>query len=112
MPIVYTSLLALLIGFIIDPIFRAKKFETNEWVENVDSRYRMVNDLKKNDLIIGKTKNEVIEMLGNDFTEKCYGFNTLCYSTYDPKNFGSFDHYELVIYFEKGLVSKISSELI
>ncbi len=109
---IYTALFLLIISYIVDPIVRSKKFETKDWVENVDSRYRMVNDLKKNNLLIGKTKNEVIKLLGNDYKENCIVQETLCYVTSDPNSFGSFDHYELVIYFEKGIVSKIRPELL
>jgi len=100
-------------AFVINPLIRSKKFETTTWINNPSSRYKMVNDLKNNDLLIGKTKQEVLDFLGNDYKENCYKKNTICYIAYDPDNYAVLDHFEFVIYFDNnGIVVKVSSELI
>ena len=74
----------------------------------------MANDLKEN-VLIGKNKSEVIEILGKNDGE-C-GFkkneNTICYLVPDPDDYGVLDHLELVITFnELGIVIDVTSEMI
>ncbi|WP_179005719.1 hypothetical protein [Winogradskyella forsetii] len=83
---------------IIDPVLRSKEFNSKDWIENVDSRYRMVNDLEKNKKLNGKTKNEIIELLGNEYTTDYWTKNTICYVAPDPDNYAMLDHYEFVIF--------------
>ncbi|SDW82995.1 hypothetical protein SAMN05444411_102263 [Lutibacter oricola] len=113
MPIIYTFIFAIICYTIINPIIRSKKFEKKEWIENINSRYRMVNDLKNNDLLIGKTKNEVLEILGKDFNENCWIKDTWCFTAYDPDNYAPLDHYEFIIFFdENGVVKKVVHQLV
>ena len=114
MPIIWTSLFIGICYVIINPLWRSKDFNSNDWIENVDSRYRMVNDLKQN-VLIGKDKTEVLKILGENDGECGYkqSTNTICYLVPDPDNFGILDHYELVIVFnESGKVIEVTSELI
>ncbi|PHS01821.1 MAG: hypothetical protein COA80_01770 [Leeuwenhoekiella sp.] len=98
MPIFLTTLMIGICYGIIDPILRSKEFNSKDWIENVDSRYRMVNDLEKNKKLNGKTKNEIIELLGNKYTTDCWTKNTICYDAPDPDNYAMLDHYEFVIF--------------
>lgn len=92
---------------------RSKEFDSKEWIENKNDRYRMINHLMASDLIIGKTKNTVIEIIGEEYKEDCLLSNTFCYIAYDPDNFAFLDHYELVVHFdENNKVKKVSYELI
>lgn len=114
MPIVWTTLFVIICFGIINPILRAKSFNSQDWKTNIDSRYRMVNDLKGNTLI-GKDKKEVIKLLGENDGECGYksNANTICYLIPNPDDIGSLDHYELVIQFDDfGKVINITSEMI
>lgn len=113
MPLIYTALMIGLCYGIINPLIRAKKFNSKDWIENVNSRYRMINDLKKTKLLNGKTRKEVIELLGNGFKTDCWNKNTLCYVAYDPDNYAPLDHYEFIIFFnENNKVNRVEHMLI
>ncbi|WPR70867.1 hypothetical protein SLW70_13130 [Flavobacterium sp. NG2] len=113
MPVIWTALF-IGIGYgIVNPILRAKKFNSKDWVENVNSRYRMINDLKEN-VLIGKNKTEVLKILGKSDGECGYRSteDTICYLVPDPDDPGFLDHYELVILFDEfGKVVEVTSEL-
>ncbi|MEL0457428.1 hypothetical protein WJN01_14405 [Flavobacteriaceae bacterium SZ-1-7] len=76
----------------------------------------MVKKLETKKLLIGKTKEEVIELLGKDYNENCAGWvgdKTICYVAYDPDDLGILDHYEFVICLDsKNMVYKVSCEYI
>lgn len=113
MPIIYTFFFVIICYGIINPIIRSQKFHKKEWILNPDSRYKMINDLMDNDLLIGKTKNEVIKILGKDFSENCWVKETWCYTAPDPDNYSPLDHYEFIIYFDNfGKVKKVAYMLI
>ncbi|MFI1742890.1 hypothetical protein [Thalassobellus sediminis] len=101
MPILLTTIMIGICYGIINPILRSKKFNSKDWIENVDSRYKMVNDLKKNNKLNGKTKKEIIELLGTEYTTDCWTKNTICYATPDPDNYAMLDHYEFVVFLNK-----------
>ncbi len=42
-------------------------FNKQEWASNKEERYKMSNDIMESNLLIGKTKDEVISLMGNDF---------------------------------------------
>lgn len=100
-PIFLTSILIVVCYGIINPILRSKEFNSKDWIENVNSRYRMVNDLEKNKKLAGKTKEELIELLGTAYTTDCWTKNTICYISPDPDNFAILDHNELVVFLNK-----------
>ena len=113
MPFIYTSIFVFVCYTIISPIVRSQKFDKSKWVKNVDSRYKMINNLIDSNLLIDKTKHEVIEILGNDFTENCWGESSMCYVAYDPDNYAPLDHYEFIVFFsENGIVKKAEYKLI
>jgi len=113
MPFIYVVIFFTVHFWFITPLIRSQKFEKKIWVEDVYSRYKMVTDIIRNGLLIGKTKKEVIDILGEGFHENCWGENTLCYPAYDPDNYAFLDHYELVVFFnEKGTVKRVSTLLI
>jgi hypothetical protein len=59
----------------------------------------MVNDILKNNLLIGKSRKEVIELLGNG-TEKGPCKDCIGYPTYEPDQGFSPDHEVLEITFD------------
>ena len=75
----------------------------------------MVNDLK-NGKLIGKEKNTVLKMLGEN-EGNCASFfgteNTICYLTSDPENAFGINHYELIIWFDNfNKVKRVSYEML
>jgi len=114
MPFMWTAIFIGVCYGIINPILRSKDFNSKDWIENTTSRYRMINDLKKN-VLVGKNKTEVLKILGENDGECGYktSSNTICYLVPEPDNIGVLDHYELVIIFnEFGKVENVTSELI
>lgn len=45
------------------------KYSKEKWKNNVANRYCMIDDIEKNYNVIGKSKDEVIKLLGDKFTE-------------------------------------------
>ena len=104
-PIILTILFINFGYNIILQLIRSKDFDSVVWKENINERYKMLNDLKENK-IIGITKEEVLKMLGPSDGECGYLTNELniCYLTNDPYYSGFLDHSELVIRFNENLI--------
>jgi outer membrane protein assembly factor BamE (lipoprotein component of BamABCDE complex) len=68
--------------------FTPDSFNKKNWEDNVYSRYEQVDYILKSKMLIGKSKKEVINLLGkpdeNDFDK-----NEWIYSTSDAGSFGS-----------------------
>ncbi|MCO5260574.1 MAG: hypothetical protein M9916_10555 [Crocinitomicaceae bacterium] len=98
-PIIFTCVFVNINNQYISPWLHSEKFDSKKWQNNDKYRYRMKNDILKNNVLIGKTKNEVIALLGNDIEhgpcKDCIG-----YSTYEPVEGFSIDHEVLEIYFD------------
>jgi len=92
------GILAILNSQYLNPWIRSQKFDADKWKKEERRRYRMVNDIIDNRLMIGKTKEEIILLLGQDFEEgtckDCIG-----YSTNEPDQGFSIDHEVLEIDF-------------
>ena len=101
LPIVYTILFYAINIIVINSIIRSKKFDSFEWTNNGNSRYKMVNDIISNDSLKDKSRNEIIEIFGSDYeTGPCK--NCIGYSTNDKSGFGfSIDHEVIVFYFDE-----------
>lgn len=84
---------------LIYPWIRSDKFDSQKWISQKSMRYKMVNDIVNTDLLIGKTKEEVMMLLGNDIEkgpcDECFG-----YSTNDPDQGFSIDHEVIEIEFD------------
>lgn len=80
-------------------------FSKKEWDENKEERYKMSDDIIKNEVLIGKTKEEVIELLGDEFYT--YNENHMAYDLGFVPGFFNIDPDVLDIYFEKGKVIKV-----
>ena len=65
----------------------------------------MSNDIIKSEILIGKTKEEVIELLGDDFYT--YNENHIAYDLGFVPGLFNIDPDVLDIYFEKGKVIKV-----
>jgi len=88
-------------------------FESSKWKENKYTRHRMAIDIVRSEILIGKNKNQVIELLGLDHKSSPWHMceNGLNYKTYDPYDFG-IDHEALIICFKENKVSYVTVTLI
>ena len=80
-------------------------FNKQEWNENKEERYKISNDIIKSEILIGKTKDEVIELLGDDFYS--YDESHIAYDLGFVPGLFNIDPDVLDIYFEKGKVVKV-----
>ena len=76
-PIVYSLSVAIFFSFIFYEYHPESKFNSIEWIENKNDRHHMEKDLIESKLLIGKTKNEVIEILGIPYNNYKPGIDTL-----------------------------------
>ena len=65
-PIIYIVLIMIWIFSI--SYYPSSDFDQNDWNSNVQERYKMSSDIINSKLLIGKTREEVIQILGNDFS--------------------------------------------
>ena len=94
----------------IAPWIRSEKFHSQTWKSNDRHRYRMINDILESKILIGKTKEEVISLLGNN-TEEGPCTDCIGYSTYEPDQGFSIDHEVLEINFEQNRVTSVRINL-
>jgi|TARA_B110000483_G_C17974263_1_gene457129 hypothetical protein len=64
-PIIYVGLVMIWIFSI--SYYPTSDFDKDEWNSNVKERFIMSEDIIESEILIGKTREEVIQMLGNDF---------------------------------------------
>lgn len=81
-------------------------FNKQKWDSNYEERYKMSKDIIKSDILIGKTKDEIIELLGNDFY--AYDKNHISYELGFVPELFNIDPVFLDIYFENGKVIKVN----
>lgn len=67
-PLIYVGLIMIWIFSI--SYHPTNEFNQTEWNSNVEERYKMSEDIIESRILIGKTHNEVIEILGTDFSSK------------------------------------------
>lgn len=102
-PILYVGIIMIWIFSI--SYYPKTDFNKQKWESNKDERYKMSKDIIKSELLIGKTKDEVINLLGNDFFK--YNDNHIAYDLgFVPRLF-NIDPDVLDIYFENGKVIKV-----
>jgi len=102
-PVLYVGIILIWICSI--SYYPQTAFNPQEWNEKPDERYKMSFDIIKREILIGKTKVEVIELLGENFDT--YNENHIVY--YLGLLPGSFAPCPdiLEIYFENGKVIKV-----
>jgi predicted PurR-regulated permease PerM len=64
-PLIYVGLVMIWIFSI--SYYPTSDFDKNEWNSNVEERFKMSENIIESEILIGKTREEVIQMLGNDF---------------------------------------------
>lgn len=102
-PLLYVATITAFIIMI--SFYPENEFNQNEWSSNVDVRYEMSNDIIESRLLIGKTKDQVIELLGNDFSTKHE--SRISYSLGHVPGLFNIDPDYLEIKFENGVAMSV-----
>jgi len=113
-PIVYNILIIILISFLFYEYHPEREFKQESWIENINDRHEMTKDLIETNIIKGKSKDQVIELLGKPFND----FNLQKDSTdIWAYNLGSEGHgmgwkfHSLILKFENEKVASIKTEI-
>lgn len=97
-PIIYVGLIFTWISF--ETYYPEKDFDKEKWADNLEKRYEYADDLVDNDKLIGLTKKEIKEMLGEPEYEN---EKTMTYYIgFSPRHLFGIDPDYLEIDFEDG----------
>lgn len=102
-PIIYIGIIMLCIFSI--SYYPSKEFDRQKWISDKESRYELSEEIIESEMLIGKTKSEVKEILGdeeNDDDSDLWNY----YLGFKPQLFG-IDPDVLDIEFENGKVIKV-----
>ena len=102
-PIIY--FLAILIWVFSVSYYPNNDFDKEEWISNKEERFKMSEDLIESEKLIGKTKQEIVQLLGEDYYS--YNENHIAYDLGFLPGFFNIDPDVLDIYFENGKVIKV-----
>jgi len=102
-PLLYVEII--MIWFFSVSYYPKTDFDKQEWNNKKEERYKMSKDIINSEMLIGKTKEEVIGLLGDDFYS--YDENSIEYDLGFVPMLFNIDPDVLVIYFEKGKVIKV-----
>ena len=86
-----------------------ERFDQERWRSQPAMRYKMADDIIEKQLLIGKSKDEVILLLGqptSSFIEK----NLFFYRIGKPPSFSDSKAVQLLILFDKNLVIKVTEK--
>lgn len=61
---IYTSFIYSFFYFITNPITINEDFNKKKWIENVDSRYKMFENIKHKKILENKSKEDIMQLLG------------------------------------------------
>ena len=103
-PIVYAIFVMLF--FYAEEYYPNRDFDRNVWKTDTDTRYEYTHDLIKSNLLIGKTKPEVLEVLGKTDTSGIYWYY---YIGYRPEIL-NIDPSYIEIHFENGKVTTVKEQ--
>lgn len=85
-----------------------EQFTKENWKTYSYKRYKMTDEIIENKLIIGKTKQEIIFLLGNNMrSSKANGKEQLVYPLGTPPSFFEEKKEKLIILFEAGYVVEV-----
>lgn len=104
LPVLYLLFVAYVFISVTSPDFEKIPFDQQRWQTDRAERYRMADDIIDSKLLIGKTKEEVIQTLGPTFTN--YNDNHTAYYLGVVPSFSP-DPYILNVHFENDKVSRV-----
>lgn len=103
-PLIYLGIIYMMLFTI--SYYPSNDFDKIKWDTNKAERYKMSEDIIESKILIGKTKTEIIQLLGNDFYS--YNNNHIAYELGFVPGLFNIDIDVLDIYFENEKVIKVS----
>jgi len=91
--------------------FFEERFNQEIWLTDVGERYKMLDDILENKFLIGKTKQEVIVLLGEPDADSKLGDNYFVYRLGVPPSFFDSELQYLLVTFENETVIKLSKAI-
>ncbi|GGI55911.1 outer membrane protein assembly factor BamE domain-containing protein [Winogradskyella haliclonae] len=88
--------------------FFEERFNQEVWLTDVGGRYKMLDDILENKYLLGKTKQEVIVLLGKPDADANLGDNYFVYRLGEPPSFFDSEPQYLVVTFSNNKVVKLS----
>lgn len=113
-PVLYVILV--LAWFFAASYYPKQEFDKRQWHAKIENRYEMSGDIIESKILIGKTKNEVRQLLGSEGAEEHGEWGKMnndssdywrYYLGFRPNILGPADPDALDIYFEDGKVVKV-----
>jgi len=83
-------------------------FNHNDWMGNKDERYELSDDIINSKVLIGKTKSDIRTLLGNEGNQD--NLDEWTYYLGIKPEILNIDPSALIIYFEKGKVTRIEQQ--
>lgn len=84
-----------------------KQFNQSTWNNFPTERYKMSKNVIESNMLIGKTKNDVITLLGDAETSNLQGKEHLIFNLGKPPSFFDSNEAKLVVIFENNLTTKV-----
>lgn len=102
-PIIYVGVFGALVAYL--SYYPHVKFSKEGWDTKIEVRYTMSKDIKTSNMLIGKTREEVVDILGEDYL--LYNDDHIGYYLGFVPQIISIDPDILDVYFEDGKVVKV-----
>lgn len=109
-PAVYYVIVALFFSILFYEYHPEIKFNSTEWTENKSERHHMKKDLIESEILIGKSKSEIVEILGIPENKIKVELDTIKNWNYYMGSEGhgmGWKFHSLDLYFEKGSVESV-----
>ena len=87
-----------------------ERFDETTWRSSIAKRYKMADDIIDSGLLIGKSNNDVIELLGTPYISNRNGNDNFIYRLGKSPSFSKPKEDNLIVIFENALVSKVIYE--
>ena len=82
------------------------RFDQNKWSSEIEERYKISEDIIESEMLIGKTREEVISVLGDDYYS--YSDDHIGYNIGLKPGILNIDPHVLDVYFENDIVVKVN----
>lgn len=102
-PMIYAAMIIGMFGWM--EHYPKLDFDSQSWESQEEERFKMSKDIIESKMLLGKTENEVIEILGNDFIKE--RTNSVTYYLGFVPGFLNIDPDVLDIYFENNKVTHV-----
>ncbi|MEM5563689.1 hypothetical protein WNY78_01165 [Psychroserpens sp. AS72] len=77
-----------------------ERFDQDDWESNTEKRYQMADDIIDSEMLIGKSKEDIIDVLGLPYKSNLYGKDNIAYRLGRPPSFSESKRTILIIDFE------------